>query len=482
MREFTTKYPQQFATTTWKASFTFLPSNIQLIQKKHMELLGPVNLIISSWECQEFSAARFGKGLSDTRSGLFMDMIRLITQVQSISPTLGYVIENTPSQLNQREKVQEHYTLVKHYLGEPLLFDAAQCSSYAYQLCNWWTNLAPLSILRLALKYTIRDPNLHVSHILDDQSSYQPVTRQEKPPWFLTNIIGNPRGVWPNFVSFLGTHAFQGDGPSLVYRDASTTWDEPSPKEKEKAMGFQTGTTSHTKVIKLERNVLLGRGMDLNSLTWLLVTCVLFQMYTTPTLIQSTCNSGNVTTWHPNQVHLPIFNTLHFTLSVGGEEVPCNLIQVVSNTPRGTLTYGETITTFYESTQLDSGEPSTPGSSNTLSNSIPCVSNYPFIMGNQLTKKEKDQVTNLIIKYENMFAFSMKDLGRCKTRQFPIDLTNETPVYRRRHKLSKHEWELVDERCKKLHEAGLIQPSSSDFAAATIMPAKKDSAGLWTET
>jgi len=47
MREFTTKYPQQFATTTWKASFTFLPSNIQLIQKKHMELLGPVNLIIS---------------------------------------------------------------------------------------------------------------------------------------------------------------------------------------------------------------------------------------------------------------------------------------------------------------------------------------------------------------------------------------------------------------------------------------------------
>jgi hypothetical protein len=47
--------------------------------------------------------------------------------------------------------------------------------------------------------------------------------------------------------------------------------------------------------------------------------------------------------------------------------------------------------------------------------------------------------------------------------------------------LSKHEWELVDERCRELHEAGLIQPSSSDFAAATVMPAKKDSAGLWTE-
>jgi site-specific DNA-cytosine methylase len=97
MREFTTRFPQQFATIAWKASFIFLPSDIQLIQKKHMELLGPVDLIISGWECQGLSAAGFGEGLSDTRSSLFTDMIRLITWAQSISPTLGYVIENTPS-------------------------------------------------------------------------------------------------------------------------------------------------------------------------------------------------------------------------------------------------------------------------------------------------------------------------------------------------------------------------------------------------
>jgi hypothetical protein len=68
----------------------------------------------------------------------------------------------------------------------------------------------------------------------------------------------------------------------------------------------------------------------------------------------------------------------------------------------------------------------------------------------------------------------MKDLGRCKTMQFFIDLIDETHVYRKRHRLSKHEWELVDERCKKLHEAGLIQPLSSDFGTITVMPAKKD--------
>jgi hypothetical protein len=75
---------------------------------------------------------------------------------------------NTPFQLDQREKVQEHYTLVKHYLGELLLLDAAQCSSYAHQLRNLWANLTPLSVMQLALRYTIKDPNLQASHILDD--------------------------------------------------------------------------------------------------------------------------------------------------------------------------------------------------------------------------------------------------------------------------------------------------------------------------
>jgi len=123
MMELIASFPQQFATTTWKVNFIFLPSNIQLIKKKHMELLGPMDLIILSRECQGLLVARFGEGLSDTRFGLFMDMVRLITWAQSISPTLSYVIENTPSQLDQKENVQEHYKLVKHYLGQPFLLN-----------------------------------------------------------------------------------------------------------------------------------------------------------------------------------------------------------------------------------------------------------------------------------------------------------------------------------------------------------------------
>jgi hypothetical protein len=69
-----------------------------------------------------------------------------------------------------------------------------------------------------------------------------------------------------------------------VYRHASATWDEPSPEEREKAMGFQTGTTSHTKVTKLEHNTLLGRGMDLK-LPYMVIgnLCILLDVHNTNT-------------------------------------------------------------------------------------------------------------------------------------------------------------------------------------------------------
>jgi hypothetical protein len=92
-------------------------------------------------------------------------------------------------------------------------------------------------------------------------------------------------------------------------------------------MGFQTSTTNHTKVNKLERNVLLRRGMDLNSLTWLLVICVLFQMYTTLAVIQLACSFGNVITGTQTK-YTYLSSTLYTSVIVGGEEVPCNLTHV----------------------------------------------------------------------------------------------------------------------------------------------------------
>jgi site-specific DNA-cytosine methylase len=68
MMELTARFPQQFITIAWKASFTFLPFDIQLILKKHMELLGPVDFMISGWDCHGFSTVGFGETLVSSRT------------------------------------------------------------------------------------------------------------------------------------------------------------------------------------------------------------------------------------------------------------------------------------------------------------------------------------------------------------------------------------------------------------------------------
>lgn len=58
---------------------------------------------------------------------------------------------------------------------------------------------------------------------------------------------------------------------------------------------------------------------------------------------------------------------------------------------------------------------------------------------------------------------------------------DDTPIFCRCYCLSEHEWNLVDDGCKELHKVGLIFPSHSIFADATIILTKKDTTGLWME-
>ncbi len=68
-----------------------------------------------------------------------------------------------------------------------------------------------------------------------------------------------------------------------MYCHASTTWDELSPKEREKVMGFQTGTTNHIKVTRLERNALLGKGIYGPELPYMVIgnLCTLSNVHNT---------------------------------------------------------------------------------------------------------------------------------------------------------------------------------------------------------
>ena len=96
--------------------------------------------------------------------------------------------------------------------------------------------------------------------------------------------------------------------------------------------------------------------------------------------------------------------------------------------------------------------------------------------GEQLSEGERKQLSELLTTHSDCFAYSM-DLGRHTTYRMKIELLDDTPVFKPKHRLSSYEWDLVHKRCLELEAAGLIRRAESTFAAPTVMPAKKDSDG-----
>ena len=81
----------------------------------------------------------------------------------------------------------------------------------------------------------------------------------------------------------------------------------------------------------------------------------------------------------------------------------------------------------------------------------------------------------------DLFATGMSDLRKHVHAKMRIDTIDEEPVFKSKHRLSEYEWDLVDARCLELELAGLIRRSSSRYAAPTVMPAKKDAEGNYTD-
>ena len=83
--------------------------------------------------------------------------------------------------------------------------------------------------------------------------------------------------------------------------------------------------------------------------------------------------------------------------------------------------------------------------------------------------------------YRNYFAFNLKDLGTLKGPGIRIELTNDTPIFRRPYKYSDLERSLIQARTTELWEAGLVELSNGEYASTIVMPAKKDIFENWTE-
>ena len=98
-----------------------------------------------------------------------------------------------------------------------------------------------------------------------------------------------------------------------------------------------------------------------------------------------------------------------------------------------------------------------------------------------MTGGEARKEQRFLRAYRNCFAFNLKDLGTLNGPGIQIQLTNDTPIFRRPYRYSDLERLLIHSRTTELWEAGLVELSNGEYASATVMPAKKDIFGNWTE-
>jgi hypothetical protein len=102
-------------------------------------------------------------------------------------------------------------------------------------------------------------------------------------------------------------------------------------------------------------------------------------------------------------------------------------------------------------------------------------------VGEQLCEGDRRFVAAVVEKNRDVFAFSLEEIGQFKLFEVELKLKSERPIFERRRKHSLREWELVDERCRELEAAGIIEACDSDFAANSVMAAKKDRPGRQLE-
>ena len=115
----------------------------------------------------------------------------------------------------------------------------------------------------------------------------------DQPPLAVVNQVGIPRLALPTLVSYPGSHAFRDHGPGLVWDTSTRRLEEPRADERERAIGFSTGTTIVPELIESHRRQTLGQAMDLTSMVWFVGVCLAFQHYNTNGLGEHLAANGS---------------------------------------------------------------------------------------------------------------------------------------------------------------------------------------------
>ena len=271
------RYPRQFHPAALEEWCTALPGDVFDITLQHLQSagLGDSNqpwLVIAGWECQDLSAAGSGRGLYGQHSRTFWGVMDVVHLIMQHSVSSAYILENSATLHNFNHSYVRNTASqqLRHILGQPVTLDAAKFSR-AHRLRDYWSNMAPPSVVSDNLQQWTHPPNSYVDDILELGRSSQEVTYTDKRPWEPVNVIGEPRRALPTIVSFPGSHSYRDDrhlggqlGAGLLWTGmpGSSPLDEPTAVERARAMGYDPTSLAAPNITEQDMRLVLGRCID----------------------------------------------------------------------------------------------------------------------------------------------------------------------------------------------------------------------------
>lgn len=91
-----------------------------------------------------------------------------------------------------------------------------------------------------------------------------------------------------------------------------------------------------------------------------------------------------------------------------------------------------------------------------------------------LSDQQKEAVWSLLREYDHLFAKDNFELGSTNVVEHEINVGNAKPIKKPLRRLPYHSADTVDEHVQEMLRDGIIEPSSSPWAAGVVLVRKKD--------
>jgi transposase InsO family protein len=284
------QYPAQLPRRAWEdTAMIYLPMDVRDIEPRDIltlvhEMLGGEHpnsrfMMVAGWPCEDLSSAGRCLGLDGPRSSAFFDAIRVLGCLQQLlSNPPAYLFENTymlwghtPKHIKERDLPR-----INSILGPWFATDAARFDSGAYRLRMFWSNLQAAAHMDLVLQQWQRTPDLLVLPLLGEGRILLNTTRnrRQQPPNYQCNLDLSAVEVLPTLVSFPHSNNYKTDKAGMLWDNNRRAPAEPNSDERERLLGYETGTTAAPGLTEKDRFKLTGQCMDANQLRAIIFTAL----------------------------------------------------------------------------------------------------------------------------------------------------------------------------------------------------------------